>query len=111
MWHKGAQTLHDDFEQWGRGLQFNIPFPEGLSRIDFAFDFELAEIDFDEDCFVTMASKDGKAIHFLESNVRPMGRGASGVIGMDLDDEDGKNQVVGMLTTTDLLGLLVEDED
>lgn len=60
LWHKGAQTLHDDFEQWARGLQFNIPFPEGLSRIDFAFDFELAEIDFDEDCFVTMASKDGK---------------------------------------------------
>ena len=27
-----------------------------------------------------------------------MGRGASGVIGMNLDDEDGKNQVVGMLT-------------
>ena len=49
-------------------------------------------------CHIIMASKDGKAIHFLESNVRPMGRGASGVIGMDLDDEDGKNQVVGMLT-------------
>lgn len=49
-------------------------------------------------CHIIMASKDGKAIHFLESNVRPMGRGASGVIAMDLDDEDGKNQVVGMLT-------------
>lgn len=60
LWHKGARTLHAEFEQWARGLKFNIPFPEGLSRIDFAFDFELAEIDFDEDCFVTMASKDGK---------------------------------------------------
>jgi len=49
-------------------------------------------------CHIIMASKDGKAIHFEESNVRPMGRGASGVIGMNLDDEDGKNQVVGMLT-------------
>ena len=49
-------------------------------------------------CHIIMASKDGKAIHFEESRVRPMGRGASGVIGMDLDDEDGKNQVVGMLT-------------
>ena len=47
---------------------------------------------------IILASKDGKAIHFEESDVRPMGRGASGVIGMNLDDEDGKNQVVGMLT-------------
>ncbi len=49
-------------------------------------------------CHIIMASKDGKAIHFEESRVRPMGRGASGVRGMNLDDADGKNQVVGMIT-------------
>ena len=30
--------------------------------------------------------------------MRPWAAVASGVIGMNLDDEDGKNQVVGMLT-------------
>ena len=46
---------------------------------------------------IILASRDGKAIHFEENRVRPMGRGASGVIGMDLGDEAG-NEVVGMIT-------------
>ena len=47
-------------------------------------------------CHIIMASRDGKAIHFEESRVRPMGRGASGVRGMNLDG--AKNEVVGMVT-------------
>ena len=47
-------------------------------------------------CHIIMASRDGKAIHFEESRVRPMGRGASGVRGMNLDG--AKNEVVGMIT-------------
>jgi DNA gyrase subunit A len=46
---------------------------------------------------IIMATRDGKAIHFEENRVRPMGRGASGVRGMDLGDEKG-NEVVGMVT-------------
>ncbi|MBL7938311.1 MAG: DNA gyrase subunit A, partial [Flavobacteriales bacterium] len=46
---------------------------------------------------VILASRDGKAIHFEESDVRPMGRGASGVRGMNLGEEAG-NEVVGMIT-------------
>ena len=42
-----------------------------------------------------MASREGKANHFEESRVRPMGRGASGVRGMSLEDGD---EVVGMIT-------------
>ncbi len=45
---------------------------------------------------IIMASRDGKAIHFEESRVRPMGRGASGVRGMKLEGD--KNEVVGMIT-------------
>ncbi len=33
---------------------------EGLSRCDFAFDFHLEDIDFDEDSFVTAADKDSQ---------------------------------------------------
>lgn len=44
---------------------------------------------------IIMASREGKANHFEESRVRPMGRGASGVRGMALEDGD---EVVGMIT-------------
>lgn len=60
LWHKGAQKLHAEFEAWAHNLRFSNPHDEGLSRVDFAFDFELPVIDFDEDCFVTQASKDAQ---------------------------------------------------
>ncbi|MBN8491168.1 MAG: hypothetical protein J0M00_07055 [Burkholderiales bacterium] len=60
LWHKGAQRLHEDFKAWAHGLRFNYGHPEGLSRVDFTFDFELPTIDFDEDCFVTLAEKDAQ---------------------------------------------------
>src|ERR1700681_2091177 len=46
---------------------------------------------------VFLASHDGQAIRFDESHVRPMGRAAYGVWGIDLDPND---YVVGMATTT-----------
>jgi len=44
---------------------------------------------------VVLANKNGRAIRFLEEDVRPMGRTATGVRGMRLDDE--KDAVVGMV--------------
>jgi DNA gyrase subunit A len=44
---------------------------------------------------VVLANKNGRAIRFLEEDVRPMGRTATGVRGMRLDDED--DAVVGMV--------------
>lgn len=44
---------------------------------------------------IMMALRSGKAIRFNESTVRPMGRGASGVKGMELDSES--DEVVGMI--------------
>ena len=45
---------------------------------------------------IIMANKNGRAIRFNEENVRPMGRTATGVIGMRLDD-DGQDAIVGMI--------------
>ena len=45
---------------------------------------------------VVMANRNGRAIRFNESKVRTMGRTATGVIGMQLD-EDGQDEVVGMI--------------
>jgi DNA gyrase subunit A len=46
---------------------------------------------------VFLASHEGMAVRFDESHVRPMGRAAYGVWGIDLDKDD---YVVGMATTT-----------
>jgi DNA gyrase subunit A len=48
---------------------------------------------------IVMALKSGRAIRFNESTVRPMGRTATGVRGITLDDE--KDEVVGMISIDD----------
>ena len=45
---------------------------------------------------IVMALKSGRAIRFNESTVRPMGRTATGVRGISLDDEN--DEVVGMIS-------------
>lgn len=45
---------------------------------------------------VILANRNGRAIRFAEKDVRPMGRTATGVIGMTLD-EDGEDCVIGMI--------------
>ncbi|MES2590750.1 MAG: DNA gyrase subunit A [Bacteroidota bacterium] len=51
---------------------------------------------------VMLASKAGKVVRFNEANVRPMGRNASGVRGINLGEEKG-NEVVGMIAMPDQL--------
>lgn len=47
---------------------------------------------------VMLASKAGKVCRFNEERVRPMGRNASGVMGIDLNKEEEKdNEVIGMV--------------
>jgi DNA gyrase subunit A len=48
---------------------------------------------------IVIATKEGKAIRFNESKVRPMGRNASGVRGVSLANE--KDAVVGMIAVKD----------
>ena len=52
-------------------------------------------------CNIVIANKNGRAIRFHEENVRPMGRTATGVRGIRLD-EDGQDEVVGMVAIRDL---------
>lgn len=47
---------------------------------------------------VILASRDGRAVHFNESDVRPMGRNSSGVRGMNLSGGSEGNEVIGMIT-------------
>jgi DNA gyrase subunit A len=50
---------------------------------------------------IMLASKAGKVVRFNESKVRPMGRNASGVRGINLGD-DKDNLVIGMIAMPDL---------
>ena len=61
---------------------------------------------------ILIATKLGKVCRFPEEKVRPMGRNASGVIGIDLNDEEGgNNEVVGMICIDDkLANVLVVSE-
>ena len=45
---------------------------------------------------VVLANRNGRAIRFKEEDVRPMGRSATGVKGMTLD-EDGEDCIIGMI--------------
>jgi DNA gyrase subunit A len=49
----------------------------------------------DGSCEIMMAVKTGRAIHFPESRVRPTGRGAIGVGGIEVENDD--DEVVGMI--------------
>ena len=59
---------------------------------------------------IIIAKSQGKAVHFNESDVRPMGRTASGVRGVTLE-AGGKDRVIGMVCITrDDANLLVVSE-
>ena len=49
---------------------------------------------------IMLASKAGKVVRFNEADVRPMGRNASGVRGINLGDEKD-NEVIGMIAMPD----------
>lgn len=51
---------------------------------------------------IMLASKAGKVVRFNEANVRPMGRNASGVRGINISDVKG-NEVIGMIAMADKL--------
>ena len=51
---------------------------------------------------IVIANREGRAIRFNESKVRPMGRGAAGVKGINLGDNI-KNEVIGMIAADSTL--------
>ena len=50
---------------------------------------------------IIIATRQGKAIRFNESKVRPMGRTATGVKAVSMEIEEGLDEVVGMVTIHD----------
>jgi len=76
---------------------YSRPRQNGVNAITIREDDQVIQVCItDGDCEVLMANKNGRAIRFHESKVREMGRTATGVRGMTLD-EDGQDEVVGMI--------------
>ena len=58
LWHQGLLNLHQRFLAWAASIGMESFKAEVLSRVDFAFDYQIPVIDFDVDSFVTSARKD-----------------------------------------------------
>lgn len=60
LWQFGAAKLNQRFLDWAASIGFATFQPERLSRVDFTFDYRIDAIDFDEDSFISQATKDNQ---------------------------------------------------
>ncbi|HRG23098.1 MAG TPA: DNA gyrase subunit A [Chitinophagaceae bacterium] len=82
-------------------LDFSRPRQTGVNAITIVEGDELLEARMtDGNSEIMMAVKSGRAIRFSEEKVRPTGRGAIGVAGIEVDDE--QDEVVGMICVNPL---------
>ena len=75
--------------------QYSRPRANGIIAISIREDDRVISVALtDGDCDIILANRGGKAVRFNESTVRAMGRTATGVKGMELEEND---EVVGMV--------------
>ena len=80
---------------------YSRPRQNGVNAITIREDDQVIQVRLTTgDSQIIMANKHGRAIRFLESTVREMGRTATGVRGMTLD-ETGDDEVIGMICIKD----------
>ena len=76
---------------------YSRPRQNGVNAITIREDDEVISVRLtDGKQHIILANRNGRAIRFDENDVRPMGRTATGVKGMTLDD-DGEDKVIGMI--------------
>jgi DNA gyrase subunit A len=80
---------------------YSRPRTNGVNAITIREDDRVIEVVMTNgDNEIILANKNGRAIRFHEGVVREMGRTATGVRGMTLD-EDGQDEVIGMIVIND----------
>ena len=91
--------------------KYSRPRTNGINAISIKEGDELLEAKLTTgNSHIMMAVSSGKAIRFEESKTRPMGRGASGVRGIKLNNES--DEVVGMIAVNDMdANILVVSEN
>jgi len=81
--------------------QYSRPRQNGVNAITIREDDRVIEVRMTNgDNEIIIANRNGRAIRFHESTVRCMGRTATGVRGITLD-EDGQDEVIGMVCIKD----------
>ena len=81
--------------------QYSRPRQNGVNAITIREDDRVIEVRMTNgNNEIVIANRNGRAIRFHESAVREMGRTATGVRGITLD-EDGKDEVIGMICIKD----------
>ncbi len=81
--------------------QYSRPRQNGVNAITIREDDRVIEVRMTNgDNEIIIANRNGRAIRFHESTVRCMGRNATGVRGITLD-EDGQDEVIGMICIKD----------
>ncbi len=76
--------------------QYSRPRTNGIIALNIREDDQLLNAELTNgDAHIVIASSSGRAVHFHESNVRPMGRTATGVKAINLGADD--NLVIGMV--------------
>lgn len=76
--------------------EFSNPRKTGVNAINILEGDELLEARMtDGNCEIMLAIKSGRAIRFPEEKVRPTGRGATGVTGIEI--EEAADEVIGMI--------------
>lgn len=78
LWRSSMQELHENFLDWARSVGYQPVKPESMTRVDYCFDYSLDIVDFDEDCFVTLSSKDAQ--HRENGRIQTLSFGKGGVV-------------------------------
>jgi DNA gyrase subunit A len=80
---------------------YSRPRQNGVNAITIRDDDRVIEVLMtDGNSEIVLANRNGRAIRFHESDVREMGRTATGVRGMRIDD-DGQDEVIGMIAISE----------
>ena len=80
--------------------QYSRPRTNGIIALNIREDDQLVNVEMTSgDQHIVIAAKSGRAIHFHESAVRPMGRTATGVKAMKLNDDN--DFVIGMVCASE----------
>ncbi|WP_026951531.1 DNA gyrase subunit A [Algoriphagus mannitolivorans] len=80
--------------------QYSRPRSNGIIALNIREDDQLVNVDMTNgDQHIVIAAKSGRAIHFHESAVRPMGRTATGVKAITLNNDN--DYVIGMVCASD----------
>ena len=78
LWRDGPYQLHQRLLNWAASVGYVPAKPETMTRVDFCFDYDLPCMDFNEDHFLTLSSKDPQ--HREDGNIQTFTFGRSDVV-------------------------------